>query len=485
MSEPNQDGYVRDEQPRLGVFARGLISAANSPLGRRLLTRAIQTASKIPYFSNRMGSWNWFLRFTGGMPQTDRDYTDWANRLGDVRRSSIWQAGRRWLAMRLPSARLKLVSLDSDNQETEITRGTLAEVLDLLARPNPYCTWSQFMAAFAASWISPKATVYVRKRRDESAPGKPVIELWPEPNWKVRPVIKPNPGGVFDEFLSGYEVERNGIWYPVAPMDMLVWRDGFDPETREGENWLGAIIAELFADKAVGAHIGRTVSNGLISKLIVGLGDKKNPATPAQVLAFQEKVDRDIRNGVSNVLTVSGNVSSAKMEMDVSVDALIKLRQTPEQRFAAAMGVSVISLKLGAGVEVSTYSNVDKYIETDYRDYVVPLHTLIAEVLTQDLLTEFGQIKLANGKRFQLVFDYSQVPEMLRDKSADAEWVTKLWEAGLLTQAEAREQMGYRGGEKKYFAATANGSDGSSSGEATGAPGGSPIGDGIPSGSVN
>lgn len=449
MSESLQDRNPSADESR-GLFARGLEAFGGTSIGRSVLTRAIQTAAKIPYFANRMGSWNWFLRMSGGMPAMDREYSQWAAGLGDVRCSSIWQAGRRWLSMRLPSARLMLVSLDSDNQQTEITRGAMADVLDLLARPNPYCTWSQLMAAFAGSWISPKATVYVRKVRDESAPGKPVIQLWPEPNWKVRPVIKSGPGGIYDEFLSGYEVERNGVWYSVSPMDMLVWRDGFDPETREGEKWLEAIVAELFADKAVGAHIGRITRNGLIAKLIVGLGDKKNPVDPKQVQAFQDVMDRNVSSGTSNVIAVSGNVTSAKMEMDYSIDALIKLRQTPEQRFAAAMGVSVISLKLGAGVEVSTYSNVDKYIQTDYRDYIVPLHGLIAEVLTQDLLTEFGSIRLVSGKRFMLTFDYSQVPEMLSDRAGDADWVTKLYDADLLLQTEAREQMGYKGGAKKF-----------------------------------
>lgn len=442
-----EDSQLPTEGPaKLEFFDRAIARVSKVPVARAFLSRALQTAAKIPYFANRMGSWGWYSRFAGGLPQMDRTYSQWMAALGDIRVSSIFQAGRRWASINLGSARLQLLKLDTENQQTEITQHPC---LDLLARPNPYCTWTQFIATFAFNWIA-KGTVYVRKQRDESQPGKPVVALWPEPYWKVKPIVEQTPDGNYSEFISGYKVERNGVWYPVSPMDMIVFRDGWDPETREGENWMQAIVPELFTDKQVGNHIARMVSNGLLPPMVLGVGDKKNAPSPEVLKKLQTLMDAKLGDGKSNVLLMSGNISSAKLQLDYGAEALIKLRQTPEQRFASGMGVSVIGLLFGAGVEVSTYSNVEQYMRRDYRNWIVPVHTTIAEVLTQELLIEFGPIRLQNGKRFVLGFDYSQVPEMQRDKKTDADWVCKLWDDDLLTQAEAREQMGYPGGEPKY-----------------------------------
>jgi phage portal protein BeeE len=414
-----------------------------------ILGRTLQTASKIPFFANWMGSMfagsGWFGSLSR-MPAIDREYSRWAMGLGDIRVSSIFQAGRRWASLGLASARLYLVKLDLDNQETEITRHAC---LDRLERPNPFCTWTQFVEAFAFNWLA-KGTHYVRKVRDLSISGHPVIELWPEPFWKVRPVVKPGIGGSFDEYISGYEVERNGRWYPVAPEDMIAFADGFDPETREGVWWMRAIIPELYTDKRVGNHIARMVENGLLPPLVLGIGDKKNAPSPDQIKVIQQFLDFKMRAGESNVLAVSGNVSKAALQLDYSAEALIKLRQTPEQRFAAGMGVSVISLLFGAGVEVSTYSNVEQYMRRDYRNWVVPVHKTIAEILTQELLIEFGPIQQVNGKRLMLAFDYAQVPEMQRDRAEDTKWCSTMYLDGAMKHREYREQMGYPGGEDKY-----------------------------------
>jgi phage portal protein BeeE len=446
----SHDGYLYNgEQGLIGRgVSRAFEAAARTGFGQRVLVRAAQTASKIPFFASRVSSWLARLGFAayGGIPGMDSDYSRWAISLGDVRMSSIFQAGLRWGSLGLQSARLMLVKLDLQNQQTEVAQ---SDALDLLARPNPYCTWTQFMAAFTFNWLA-KSAVYIRKVRDEASDDRRVIELWPEPYWKARPVVKQGPGGVWDSYISYYEVERNGKWYRVDVQDMIVFRDGFDPETREGNNWLAALAPELFTDRAVGKHCAKMVDNGFLPAVVLGLGDKKNPVSPQQVAALQNLFDSKSRKGDSNVWVTSGNVSKAVLNSDYSIDALVKLRQTPEQRFAAGMGVSVISLLFGAGVEVSTYSNVEQYMRRDYRSWVVPIHTIIAETLTLELLPEFQQVKQANGKRFQFAFDYSQVPEMQRDKQTDSEWVAALWNDDLLTQAEAREQMGYPGGEQKY-----------------------------------
>lgn len=421
---------------------------ARAGLGRRLLTRALATAASIPYFQRYFNGFGYGSPYTSRGPGMDREYLRWAAGLGDIGSSWIVQAYRKYLSLGLSAPRLMLIKEDLENQQIEVTRHA---ALDRLKRPNDFCTWRQFVEAFAYNWI--QGTHYVRKQRDKTQPGSPIVALWPEPKECVRPVVTPSPGGKLDEYLSGYEVYRDGTgtWYPVAVEDMIQFADGFDPKTREGRNWIRSVSAELYTDKGISNHRARMVANGLMKPVVLGVGSKSNAPNAEQLKVLQQFAEDRLADPNTNVLLMSGNISDAGLQHDLGSDGLARLCKPSEEHFAAVAQVSVISLLFAAGADVSTYSNVETMTRRDFRQVIVPTLDYIAEVLTLFFLVEYATIEQANGKRLRFTFDYSEVPQMQRDKKIDCDWTTRMFIAGGLKHREWREQMGYPGGEDKYI----------------------------------
>jgi phage portal protein BeeE len=357
---------------------------------------------------------------------------DWRlkNELGNLDGSSIVAAGATWLGTSLASARLKVVELDSDNKQQELVDHP---AMALIESPNPYTTWQGLMKQFAWSWIV-KSTVYIRKVRDRETPMADVAELWFEPH-ELTQARWPQDGSVP---ISHYEVWRNGQWYRVELDDMIVTRNGFNLRTREGMSLMSSLVAELFTDQKAAWRTAMMMQNGFLPQALFGIELEGKGATPRQISTFQQEIDRRMRLGESNALVTSGQVKGSRFGGDYSADPISSLRQNPERRFCAVSGISPISLMLGAGMDLSTYSNVEQFLKRDYRSVTVPLHSLIAQQLTQDLLTEFGTV---GRKRF--VFDYSEVPEMQQDLAKDAEWILKAWDSDALKRSEVRERFGY------------------------------------------
>jgi hypothetical protein len=261
-----------------------------------------------------------------------------------------------------------------------------------------------------------------------------VSQLWFEPHELTRPRW-PQDGSVA---ISHYEVWRNGQWYRVEPDDLIVTRNGFNPRTREGMSQMSSLVSELFTDQKAAWRTAMMMQNGFLPQALFGIELEGKGATPRQISTFQQEIDRRMRLGESNALVTSGQVKGSRFGADYSSDPITSLRQNPERRFSAVSGISPISLMLGAGMDLSTYSNVEQFLKRDYRSVTVALHSLIAQQFTNDLLTEFGTV---GRKRF--VFDYSQVPEMQQDFAKDAEWILKAWDADVLKRSEVRERLNY------------------------------------------
>lgn len=383
-------------------------------------------ASTAPFFGVDFSLWNDFWRDSSSK-------IDYEKELGDLRNSALLMAAYTWLSRGLTAARLYVAEVDTDNKETEQHNHPLVELVE---NPNPFYSGDELLAGVALSWLV-AATAYILLVRDKI--GR-LSELWYEPHWSIRPVW-PNDGS---QFISGYQVNRNGEWFNIESDDVLVLRSGIDPDTRCGQSATSCLIREYYTDRQAAEFAALLMRQGLVPPLIVSLGDKDRPVGLAEMQPFKEDLKRQMRGGKAGEPAVVNTAANVELlNYDYSKVGLREVRAIPEERFCAAMGISPYSLHFGTSRQASTFSNVENYLRYDYQTYIVALHKYIAKRLAKELLPEFG-----DSANLRVKWNYDEVPLMQTDINAEWARVTNAFKGRILDQYKALEAIGYKPEEK-------------------------------------
>lgn len=357
---------------------------------------------------------------------------DFSREVGDLRNSALVMAGYNWVATNAAGARPYVCKLDADNKEDEVQNHALIELLN---EPNPWYGFDELISGISFSWLT-AATAYIIANRSA---GGGIAELYYEPHWSIRPYWD----SAGTDWISGYELQRNGVWnkMPQGPRDPVViaFRKGVDPEARTGMSATSSLIREYYTDQQAAQFSALLMKQGLVPPVVVSLGDEKSTVDNDGVKLFKEKLVRLMSGDTAGEPLVMNHPAKVeKLGFDYSSVGLRDIRQIPEERFCAAMGISPHSLNFGTAAETSTYSNVEQYLRQDYRFYIVPFHRYIARVLQRQLLPELGPTD-----NLRVKWDYSEVPLMQPDTNAEWERVANAYKSRILDQAEAREAIGY------------------------------------------
>jgi phage portal protein BeeE len=115
---------------------------------------------------------------------------------------------------------------------------------------------------------------------------------------------------------------------------------------------------------------------------------------------------------------------------------LDKIRNVPESRILAVIGLPALVLGLSSGSDTKTYSNYAEARSASVEDWLLPFWQLIDEALSASLLTEFGETNA------RITRDLSEVRALAEDTDSLADRVTLLYINGVITRAEARRMMG-------------------------------------------
>lgn len=415
----------------MGILDTARELMRQSPLNLSGTAKALSGLS----FEGGSGGQGWNLPF---WPSTRTNYAQELNAgqwYEGLRNLTLIQAAVNWVARGLISAPLKVVEIGSDEKETVVQEHELSA---RFAAPNDFYSRAVMLAGVAVSTVIAGEAYLLKVRSQFGGDFGAPQGLWWEPHWTIRPRW-PLSGG---QFISHYEYERNGIWYPVDPKDVIVIRREIDPKTRRGFSAVMSLLEEFYTDVRGARFAAQLFKQGLVPPLIIGLGTDKNPFKGSDVerRAFAEDMKRKTRGDkAGEPMVVPGGFAVEKLAFDYSKLGLGDVRRIPEDRFCAVMGISPHSLHLGAAREASTYNNVDGYLRSDYRNYIKPLHDLIAEQLTKDLLPDYG-----DPSGLTIRFDYTDVPEMQADKMADTKRSAVLYLSGGIDRAEYREANGYK-----------------------------------------
>jgi HK97 family phage portal protein len=371
------------------------------------------------------------------LPSTHINYQQEA---GDVSQNAIVAACLQWVARTFPEAPIRHMRRKGD-EEQQIDDSPL---IQLLAQPNEY--YSGLMLWAATLWsLNIDGNAYWLKMRRQN--GR-TAELWYEPHSTCRPVW-PQDGSVF---ISGYQVLRRGVWSDVIKRsDIIHFRAlGLDPmNPRKGLSPLAAALREIFTDNEAANFSASLLRNMGVPGVVVSPKGPDDTIDDPEGLkqAMMAKFSGDRRG---EPLIMQGPTELEVLSWSPEQMNLEKLRNIPEERITALLGVPAVVAGLGSGLDHSTYSNVEQAKASAYENNLIPTQRLLEAQLNADLVPEFG-----DPKREWVEFDNSEVRALSEDQSEIIKRLAMGYQSGFLKRAEAREKanMGLESGPEDdvYF----------------------------------
>jgi len=286
-------------------------------------------------------------------------------------------------------------------------------ILQLWDYPNEWYSGRTLQKAMLLDYMT-EADCYALKVRNGS--GR-VMELWWLPSFLVEPCGNEN------EYITHYRYNPNGVPIDLDPQDVIHIKDGMDPRNpKRGLNRLKALVREIYTDEEASQFSATVLSNMGVPGVIISPESTgiaaNNRITDAEGVKqrYIETFGGD-RRGEPMVLTAPTKVQV--LSWSPSDMQLTELRRLPEERLSAVFGIAAIVAGLGAGLDRSTYSNMEEARAAATEEFLVPTWSDWGADLRVQLLEEF-----ADWKQFVVDFDISEVRVLSEDQNA-------LWERNL------------------------------------------------------
>lgn len=367
------------------------------------------------------------LRFSGA---GGRQKLEFANRIGDLSANSLLCAAIRWLGNTIQEAPLTVREKNLD----EAGRGKSNAVADhplanLWETPNEHYSGATLRKAIAFSWILNSNSYLIVNYNDFDEP----TELWWEPHWTIRPVW-PIDGS---EFVSYYEVNRNGTWMKVPVENVIHLRDGLSPyNQRVGFSGIPSILPELYGDGEAAAYYATLMGGSAIPPFMVAI-DKDLRMGQPEIDAFTRDLINKTTGRKRGQPIVAKGAKAYKLGWSPKDLDFRESRYMAEDRFCAVMGIPAVVLELGTGMAHSIYNNVKQAEARAWDSYVTPMLSQIAKELTTQLLIAWEE--KGNGRYCE--HDLSKVQALQEDEKEKAERWEGLYTAGIAMRSEARSAM--------------------------------------------
>ncbi len=363
---------------------------------------------------------NWLL------PRTRIDY---AREVGDGDRSSVVMAPLFWIARRFAEAKYKIV-MNGDTVEDH-------DILKLLNKPNPYYSGRALRMASSISYNS-DGNVYWLKIRNKQLK---VVELWYVPHWLMSPHW-PEDGS---QYIDYYKYAPGFKTFEILPEDVIHIRNGIDPfNTRKGMSPLKSLFREIFTDDEAANFSATLLKNMGVPGLVVSPGIDNAKVTEddkKDIKAYFRQNTTGDKRGDPVVMSAKTDVKQfgfSPSQLDLG-----KLREIPEERIAAILGVPAAVVGFGTGLQQTKVgATMREMREAAYEDCIIPMQNLYADELNTQLLPDFE----SKPDRFRIDFDLSDIRVLQEDENAKSERFRGLAKDCIITQGEARQALGIEAG---------------------------------------
>ncbi len=352
-----------------------------------------------------------------------RSRFDFAGAVGDGLGSAVIVAPARWISRNFPEATITVEDPKGEQHEDHA-------MAQLFRRPNPWYGGGTLRAATAFDYAF-HGNAYVEKDRGN---GRAVTGLVYQPSWQV------HPKGSSTELVTHYEVAASTGTRVVDRDDMIHFRDGIDPHNqRVGLSPLQSLLREIYTDDEAANMTASILRNLGVPGVVI------SPSSP------DDELDEPARNRIKdyfkrmfrgdqagNALVIGRSVKIDTLDIDLARLNIDKLRQIPEERVCAVMGIPAAVVGFGSGLEQTKVGATMRELrEMAYENVIVPMQRVFAEELDRSLLPEFE-----TTAAWSVEFDNSNVRVLQEDESRKSERLIRQWQATLITRAEGRADLG-------------------------------------------
>lgn len=400
-----------------------------------IFTKAAGAIQRVMRFGSAYSNWSMLMLGTNKF--------DYAGST-DARANSAVVAVMEWMCGTFPEAPLQVMEKAIDGTEKELVDHDFTA---LLANPNPHYSGELLWNATMADWMT-DGNAYWRKIRNRY--GLPV-QLWWIPQAMLEPVW---PVGDPTVYIDHYAYSFGGGEAEAIPVaDIVHFRNGLDPENvRKGKSKLASLMREVFTDDEAASFSASLLRNmGMPGVIISPSSDDivmSKPDAEATKTEFKNKFGGENRG---EPMVMSGKVDVKVLSFNPQQMDLKALRRLPEERISAVLGVPAIVAGLGAGLDRSTFSNMEEARAMAYESNIIPNQRLFAADLRTQLLSDFGDIR-----RLRVAFDLRNVRVLQDDQNLLWAKVGAAFSAGLITRKRGKELIGEKAGagDDVYFVPT-------------------------------
>lgn len=373
---------------------------------------------------------------------------NWSSSVGDGSGTQLVVSAISWLARELALAPMVVLEHSDDESELRVPRPRHRHDLVRLLRfpsadlnnprePRGRRVWGALLEATIADLVVDGNAFWI-KRRDTL--GR-VRQVWWVPHTMLTPRWE---DGVGKPFIDHYEYRPGGSTIVEIPTHNVVHHAvGIDPQnTRRGLSRIRALLRELYTDEEAAVFTATVLSNLGLPGMVIIPGEHTTidePGAEEIKARFRQTYSGD-RRGDPIVLSAKGDVKSigwSPQELELS-----QIRDVPEERLTAALGIPAPVLGLGAGAQaVKGTATMRELRAQAWEGAVMPLGGTIAEGVNAMLLSDF--VEPDDLDRVEFGFDWASVPVMLDMRLRLMQTVSTGVRSGVLQVDEGRVSLGY------------------------------------------
>jgi len=362
------------------------------------------------------------------LPRTTYDYE---REVGDGYRSSVVTAPLKFIQRSWMDSKLTFEDLQREETLDE------HELLSLIAQPNPYYSGDVLWSATLASYVLQGNAYWLKVRNSQLKP----VELWWAPPWLIAPKW-PVDGS---EFISHYEYRPGyGNTQLLEPGDVVHFRNGINPANpRLGLSDLHALYREIFTDDEAANFSASLLKNsGLIGVIIspeMGIGVDDEEAARKHI---EQKFGGDNRGRFA---IAKGPTKVQEFGIDPKSMELSNIRNIPEERVCAELGIQAAVVGFGTGLEQTKVgATMRESIQLSWKNGIIPRQKMLAADITTSLLPDFEEAP----ERFRLYFDNTDVEALQESQNDRIERLSRAVTAGWLDVYTARLEAGFEAEEQ-------------------------------------
>ncbi len=355
--------------------------------------------------------------------------------LGNGQSNSAVTACLQVLGVAFSEATLGVSTQDEHGEKLTIPNHPLSL---LMRRPNPYMS-GDVVQQYIINAMHISGDAYLLKQYNN---GGQLVALYPLMPSNI------TPKGNSEELITHYIYEMEEGKVKIDNTDIVHFKMGLDPDDHKtGFSPLKTVLREIYGDESAGQMATALLSNMGVPSILISPKDEygltKDEADQISK-TYQQKVGGKNKG---KPLILSGSMNIEKLSFSPKDLDIGALRQVPEERVSAVLGVPAILAGLGAGLKHATYSNARELREFFTESKLIPLWKMVAEELTQQILLpdyETSQVAFAE-------YDFSQVRALQTDHNELFERMNIGVQGGWVTVGEARQAVGLPTDESQSY----------------------------------